>query len=108
MSPALTEAWFPFIAGLSKGGRRELERLTVKRVGARRGVLRRGDAADGAYLVVGGSLRVFYLTAAGREATLYHVEAGGTCVLALAATFADEPYPAWVQSGPSGAAMVRV
>lgn len=60
MSPALSEAQFPFLAGLTQGGRRELERLVPKRIGSRRCVLRRGDAADGAYLVVGGSLRVFY------------------------------------------------
>jgi CRP/FNR family transcriptional regulator len=108
MRPALTEARFPFLAGLSPGARRELEALVAKRVGPRRGVLRRGDQADGAYLVVGGALRVFYVSAAGREATLYHVEAGGTCVLALTSTFAGEPYPAWVQAGPSGAEVVRV
>jgi CRP/FNR family transcriptional regulator len=108
MRPALTEARFPFLAGLSQGGRRELEALVAKPVGSRRGVLRRGDQADGAYLVVGGALRVFYVSTAGREATLYHVEAGGTCILALASTVAGEPYPAWVQAGPAGAAIVRV
>ncbi|MES1205824.1 MAG: cyclic nucleotide-binding domain-containing protein [Pseudomonadota bacterium] len=103
MSPALSEAHFPFLARLSNGGRRELDALTTKRVGPRRSVLRRGDSADGAYLVVGGALRVFYISAAGREATLYHVEPGGTCVLALTSTLAGQPYPAWVQAGPSGA-----
>ena len=96
------------MARLSNGGRRELDALTTKRVGPRRGVLRRGDSADGAYLVVGGALRVFYVSAAGREATLYHVEPGGTCVLALTSTLAGEPYPAWVQAGASGAEVVRV
>jgi CRP/FNR family transcriptional regulator len=108
MRPALTEARFPFLAGLSRGGRRELEALLAKSVDSRRAVLRRGDQADGAYLVVGGALRVFYVSAAGREATLYHVEAGGTCVLSLASAFAGEPYPAWVQAGPAGAEVVRV
>ena len=108
MSPALTEVRFPFLTRLSRGGRRELEALVAKRVGSGRTVLRRGDSADGAYLVVGGALRVFYLSDAGREATLYHVEAGGTCVLALTSTFTGEPYPAWVQAGPSGAHIVRV
>jgi CRP/FNR family transcriptional regulator len=108
MRSALSAARFPFLAGLSQGGRRELEALVAKRVGSRRSVLRRGEQADGAYLVLGGALRVFYVSAAGREATLYHVEAGGTCVLALTATFAGEPYPAWVQAGPSGAELVRV
>jgi CRP/FNR family transcriptional regulator, anaerobic regulatory protein len=108
MRPTLTEARFPFLARLSVGGRRQFAALVAKRVASRRSVLRRGDSADGAYLVVGGALRVYYVSAAGREATLYHVEAGGTCVLALTATFAGEPYPAWVQGGPSGAEVVRV
>ena len=108
MGQALTEARFPFLARLSTDGRRELDALAVKRIAPARNVLRRGDPADGAYLVVGGALRVFYISAAGREATLYHVEPGGTCVLALASTFAGEPYPAWVQAGPSGGDLVRV
>jgi CRP/FNR family transcriptional regulator len=108
MRPALTESRFPFLAGLSRGGRRELEALVARPVGPRRAVLRRGDQADGAYLAVGGALRVFYVSAAGREATLYHVEAGGTCVLALTSTLAGDPYPAWVQAGPAGAQVVRV
>jgi CRP/FNR family transcriptional regulator len=108
MRPALTEGRFPFLARLSKRGRRDLDVLVAKRVGSRRAVLRRGEAADGAYLVVGGVLRVYYVSASGREATLYHVEAGGTCVLALTSTFTEEPYPAWVQAGPSGAEVVRV
>lgn len=108
MSPALTQARFSFLSRLSNGGRRELGALAAKRVGPRRAVLRRGEPADGAYFVVGGALRVFYVSAAGREATLYHVESGGTCVLALTATLAGEPYPAWVEAGPSGAEVVRV
>ena len=108
MRPALTEARFPFLARMSGDGRRDLEALAVKRAGPRRSVLRRGDPAGGAYLVVGGALRVFYVSAAGREATLYHVEPGGTCVLALTSTFAGEPYPAWVEAGPSGGDVVRV
>jgi len=108
MSPALAAARFPFLRGLSTEARRQLEALAPKRVAPGRSLLRRGDRADGAYLVAGGALRVFYVTAAGREATLYHVEAGGTCVLALTAALAGEPYPAWVQAGAGGAEVVRL
>src|SRR6185295_15961645 len=59
-------------------------------------------------LVVGGSLRVYYITGEGREATLYRVEPGGTCILALTSTFNQEPYPAWADAGSEGAAFVRV
>jgi CRP/FNR family transcriptional regulator len=60
------------------------------------------------YLITRGALRVYYMTEDGREATLYAVEPGGTCVLAAASAFVDEPYPAWVQAGAKGATFVRV
>jgi CRP/FNR family transcriptional regulator len=104
----LTEIRFPFLAGLTMDARRELGALATTRAGARKHLLQRGDAANGAYLVVGGALRVYYITPQGREATLYHVEPGGTCVLALTSTFNDAPFPAWVDAGPLGSAFVRV
>ena len=70
--------------------------------------MRQGDSVDGLYLVVTGSLRVYYISAEGREAMLYRVEPGGTCVLALTAAFNEEPYPAWVDAGAEGTSLVRV
>jgi CRP/FNR family transcriptional regulator len=104
----LTEATFPFVATLSSGARSELVACRVQTIDARRLVLERGTRADGAYLVTAGLLRVYYLTAEGREATLYRVEAGGTCVLAITSTLGQEPYPAWVESGPDGATFSRI
>jgi CRP/FNR family transcriptional regulator len=63
---------------------------------------------NGAYLVVRGSLRVYYITPEGREATLYRVEAGGTCVLSLTSTIDRAPYPAWVDAGFEGGEYVRM
>jgi CRP/FNR family transcriptional regulator len=108
MRAGLTDGLFPFLAGLTKAGREELGALAPARAGAEKRVLRRGDPANGAYLVLRGALRVYYVTSDGREATLYRVEPGGTCVLALGATFNDEPYPAWVDAGPKGGEFVRV
>src|SRR5262245_18529730 len=108
MRAGLTEARFPFLAQLTDGGRRELAAFATTRVPARKRLLERGDAVEGAYLIVGGSLRVYYITAAGREATLYHVEPGGTCILALTSAFNEQPYPAWVEAEADGAALVRV
>jgi CRP/FNR family transcriptional regulator len=99
---------FPFLGGLSDGARAELLALVPRRVEPEQALLRRGDAAAGAYFVVGGALRVYYVTPAGREATLYRVEAGGTCIAALTSTFNEEPYPAWVNGGPLGGAYIRV
>ena len=108
MRAGITEAHFPFLARLTAAARRELATLAPTRAKPVQHLLRRGDAAGGVYLVTGGSLRVFYVTGDGREATLYRVEPGGACVLSLTATFNDEPYPAWVDAGRAGADFVRV
>ncbi len=98
----------PFLARLTKVGRQELGALATTSVPPAKRLLRRGDPANGAYLVVAGALRVYYVTGDGREATLYRVEPGGTCVLALSSTVNDEPYPAWVDAGPRGGEFARV
>ena len=83
MRAGLTAAQFPFFARLTEAARRELGTLAATGVAPAAHLLRRGDDAGGAYLVTAGSLRVFYISDDGREATLYRVEPGGTCVLSL-------------------------
>ncbi|MEP6622682.1 MAG: Crp/Fnr family transcriptional regulator [bacterium] len=61
-------------------------------------VLRKTQAVSGAYLVLAGRLRVFTVAPNGTEATLYFIEPGETCVLALNCLFNDLLYPAWVQA----------
>ncbi len=61
-------------------------------------VLHKGQPVSGAYLVMRGRLRVFALTPGGTEATLYFIDPGETCVLALNCLFNDLLYPAWVQA----------
>jgi CRP/FNR family transcriptional regulator len=102
------ETTFPFVARLSSGARLELAAARVQTIGARHALLERGAPAGGAYFVTAGSLRVFYLTAEGREATLYRVEPGGTCILAITSTIGQKPYPAWVESGAEGATFARI
>jgi CRP/FNR family transcriptional regulator, anaerobic regulatory protein len=104
----ITETQFPFVARLTATARRELATLVATQVKPAQHLLQRGEAAGGVYLVTRGSLRVFYITAEGREATLYRVEPGGACVLSLTATLNDEPYPAWVDAGSAGADFVRI
>lgn len=108
MRAGLAATRFPFLARLGIEARRELGALPASPFGAKQRVLRRGDAAGGMILVVEGRLRVYYLTAEGREATLYHVEPGGTCVLALTSSLTEEPYPAWVDGGSERGAYVRI
>lgn len=102
MRAGFTEALFPFQSGLRPDSRRELDALVPARAKPQQRLLKRGDVAGGAYLVADGSLRVYYVSPEGREATLYTVEPGGTCILALTATMNEEPFPAWVDAGPGG------
>lgn len=64
-------------------------------------VLQKGQCVSGAYVVVSGNLRVFALSPDGNEATLYQINPGETCVLALNCIFNDLLYPAWVEAGPA-------
>jgi CRP/FNR family transcriptional regulator, anaerobic regulatory protein len=90
---------FPFLAELSTAGRSRL-------LGATRHVtlppyskvIERGDEVAGAYLVEAGALRIYYISADGREGTLYWVDPGQSCILALNALFSRLAYPAWVET----------
>ena len=60
--------------------------------------LMKGQSVSGAYIVLSGKLRVYSLAPNGTEATLYFINPGETCVLALNCLFNDLLYPAWVQA----------
>lgn len=72
--------------------------LHCVRYDAKTQVLGKGQPVSGAYVVVAGRLRVYTLSPEGREATLYWVARGETCVLALNCLFNDLLYPAWVEA----------
>lgn len=97
-SPIPVAEGFPFLAGATAATRELVAALPVRQVAPRSPVLHRGDGVDGVFLVVGGSLRVFYIAQDGHEATLYRVRPGQTCILALTAAFRSDPYPAWVET----------
>ena len=99
---------FPFFDDLSPRGRDEFGALRAIRATPHEQLIRPGDLINGAYLVLKGALRVYYVTDEGREATLYRVEPGGACILALSSTLLDQPYPAWVEAGAAGGTVVRV
>ena len=84
---------------LSDEGRQVLRRGARHKTFARRTtILSRADVVGGAYVVMSGRLRVYTSTPAGREATLYEINPGETCVLALNCLFNDLRYPAWVEA----------
>jgi len=66
-------------------------------------VLHKGQPVSGAYVALEGRLRVFTIAPNGTEATLYFVNPGEACVLAINCVFNDLLYPAWVQTETAGA-----
>jgi CRP/FNR family transcriptional regulator len=93
---------FAAFNGLSQPGYRRLQQDAVKyRYPACKTIIEKGHAVSGAYFVLSGYLRVFSLLPDGKEATLYLVRPGETCVLALNSLFNDLLYPAWVRTGPA-------
>jgi len=92
------ERFEPFHA-LSLESRKLLgQGLVRKDCGRAEVALHKGQPVSGAYVVLSGRLRVFTLAPNGTEATLYFIEPGETCVLALNCLFNDLLYPAWVQA----------
>jgi len=92
------ERFEPF-GKLSNQGKALLAQGAVRKECAKSTIaLVKGQAVSGAYVVLSGRLRVFTHTPGGTEATLYFINPGETCVLALNCLFNDLLYPAWVQA----------
>jgi CRP/FNR family transcriptional regulator len=86
---------------LSATGRQMLEcGMQLHRFDERNTIIDKGDSVSGAYVVVRGRLRVYSISPDGNEATLYFINPGELCILALNCIFNDLRYPAWVQSEP--------
>lgn len=93
---------FPLLDELTASGRPKLLAAARHvRLSPCTKVLERGDEVAGAYLVEQGALRIYYITAEGREGTLYWVDPGQSCILALNCLFSRLSYPAWVESDHS-------
>ncbi|MFH0933964.1 MAG: Crp/Fnr family transcriptional regulator [Pseudomonadota bacterium] len=63
-------------------------------------IINKGNSVSGAYVVVRGRLRIYSISPSGNEATLYFLNPGDICILALNCIFNNMDYPAWVQSEP--------
>lgn len=91
----------PVFQNLTDAGRQVLYKgLVRKEIGAATPILHKGSQVSGAYIVTEGRLRVFSIAPSGTEATLYCINPGETCVLALNCLFQDLLYPAWVATEP--------
>jgi len=90
---------FPPFRDLTRVGRDLLDQgLVRRRFAPATEILHKGKRVSGAYIVLRGSLRVFAIAPSGVEATLYPLNPGETCVLALNCLFNDLLYPAWSAS----------
>lgn len=90
---------FPFFSELSARGRSRLLGATRHvKLPPYAKVIERGDEVAGVYLVEAGALRIYYVSSEGREGTLYWVDPGQSCIIALNCLFAQLPYPAWVET----------
>lgn len=86
---------YPLLGELSSEGRSNLLAAAAPLEAAKGGVLlREGDRCDPILLVTGGALRVFRSAVDGREISLYRVDPGDVCVLALCAVLDHRPYSA--------------
>lgn len=61
-------------------------------------IINKGSSVSGAYVVIRGRLRVYSISPSGNEATLYFINPGEVCILALNCIFNNLRYPAWVQT----------
>jgi CRP/FNR family transcriptional regulator, anaerobic regulatory protein len=103
-----TEKKFPFLKGIS-GESSELLRKSAMHhsVNGKRTLIHRGDKVGGVYLVTEGALRVYSVSGRGKESTLYLIEPGESCILAMNCVFSDILYPAWVENeSPSSSVTV--
>jgi len=80
--------------------------LVLKRSRCSAAILHKGQAVSGVYVVLEGRLRVFTTSPNGAEATLYFIDPGEACVLALNCLFSDLLYPAWVEAQTSASVAV--
>lgn len=86
---------------LSASGRQMLEcGMQLNRFLESQTIIHKGNNVSGAYVVVSGRLRVYSISPGGNEATLYFINPGEACILALNCIFNNLKYPAWVQAEP--------
>lgn len=86
---------FPFFAGMSDDGQQKLvQSLQVMQIGAGLELLEEGALCQALLLVESGSIRVYKMSPAGREITLYQVTPGESCVLGTSCVVNDVRYPA--------------
>lgn len=100
------ERFEPFVRMSAAGGSLLAQGTLRKTLSRGAAVLHKGQPVSGAYVALAGRLRVFTIAPNGTEATMYFIDPGETCVLALNCLFNDLLYPAWVQAETAAAVAV--
>jgi CRP/FNR family transcriptional regulator len=102
-------ATYPFFSRLSAESRRLIDASARIRLAARKEcLLRKGERIRGLYLVLSGRLRVYTISPAGREASLYVIEPGESCPLAMNAMLSEKLHQAWVEVGTKTAKILFI
>ena len=97
----------PFARNLNEPARALMaQRVRMIEADAASTLLSPGDAVSGLYIVESGAVRVHYLDAQGNEGTLYRLEPGECCILALNCLFSEMHYPAWADAEEEGARLL--
>ncbi len=92
-------ATYPFLGELSpRGGRLAAAGAELRSVPRGVRLLRKGDRIRSLVLVLSGRLRVFTITPAGDEVTLYQLGPGDSCPLVLHALLEEKFHQAWVET----------
>ncbi len=98
---------FPFLKRLSPRSKALLDdyaRVIEPAVGTE--LISRGDRIGGAYLMLAGELGVYVVSGDGKEASIYSVRSGESCLFALNAVFSNVAYPAWVRVQSPGTSVL--
>lgn len=100
---------FAFVQDMTPEARARIRRdMTAKSAPPGADILSPGDRVDGVYLVRSGSIRVYYIDPEGREGTLYWIEPGQSCILALNSLFTGIAYPAWAAAEENGVDILSI
>ncbi|KAB2935289.1 MAG: Crp/Fnr family transcriptional regulator [Leptonema illini] len=91
--------YFPFLRAVSNDGLALIGKsLETVQASGKQTLIHRGDTVGGVYLVEEGALRVYSISPRGKESTLYWIEPGQSCILAMNCVFSNILYPAWVEN----------
>jgi len=89
----------PISTGISTMSLQELKSKTsIYHFKNKSDLIFKGDVVNGAYLVIRGRLRIYNINPEGNQKSIYYVQEGEACLLAMNCVFSDLLYPAWVST----------